>query len=117
MEKLTCPLSIEEGKVLGIKMCEMTQEQLEAFLDGVAKRGAKAALADVGLGDDFAGNDIMAVRDLLKGFRIFKKEAWTITIKGCARVFGWMIVLAVAAMLLKTQNLTAQLLAQKMVQP
>jgi hypothetical protein len=53
----------------------MTRPEFEALLKSAAKEGAKEALADVGLADDHAGNDMRDLRSMLQSWRIAKKEA------------------------------------------
>ena len=46
-------------------MSNITPEELEDMLDRAAKRGATAALREVGLHDDDARKDIIEMRNLL----------------------------------------------------
>ena len=95
----------------------MTDQEREDWIDAISTRGAAKALAAVGLGDECAGADIQSVRDLLRGYRILKKEAWTVTISGLGKAIGWAIILSIAALFLKSGDLTAQHVAQKIMEP
>lgn len=59
----------------------LTDAQLEAMLDRAAKRGAREALKEVGLGDEHAGTDIHEVRSLLVAWRATKAAIWTQVVK------------------------------------
>ena len=59
----------------------LTDAQLEAMLDRAAKRGAREALREVGLGDEDAGSDIREVRGLLTAWRATKQAVWTQVVK------------------------------------
>ncbi len=53
----------------------LTRLELQALLTQAAHTGAKQALADLGLNDTEAGNDIRDLRDWLRACRIVKSEA------------------------------------------
>jgi hypothetical protein len=58
----------------------ITNEELEAMLDRAARKGAKEALASIGLLDDSAQKDITEMRSLLEAWRDTRKSIWnTIT--------------------------------------
>ena len=59
----------------------ITNEELEAMLDRAARRGAKHALASMGLLDDSAQKDITELRSLLEAWRDTRKSIWTTAIK------------------------------------
>jgi len=59
----------------------MTPEELEAMLDRAAKRGATAALREVGLHDDDARKDIQEMRSLLEAWRDTRKGVWSTIVK------------------------------------
>ena len=59
----------------------LTGAQLEAMLERSAKRGAREALKEVGLGDEKAGADIHEVRSLLVAWRSTKEAIWTQVVK------------------------------------
>ena len=59
----------------------LTPEELEAMLDRAASRGAKQALASMGLLDDNAHKDLTEMRSLLEAWRETRKSIWTTTIK------------------------------------
>lgn len=59
----------------------LTTEELETMLDRAASRGAKQALASIGLLDDNAHKDLTEMRNLLDAWRETRKSIWTTTIK------------------------------------
>ena len=59
----------------------ITNEELEAMLDRAARKGAKEALASIGLLDDSAQKDIVEMRSLLEAWRDTRKSIWTTAIK------------------------------------
>ena len=60
---------------------KLSHEELEAMLDRAAKRGAKEALASIGLLDEKAHRDIIDMRSLLDAWRDTRKGVWTTFIK------------------------------------
>ena len=56
------------------KLCELPVAEQEAFLNGVAQRGAIAALTAVGLNDAEAISDVRDLRDVLRSFRVIRKQ-------------------------------------------
>ena len=60
---------------------EITEEKLEDMLDRAAKRGASAALREVGLHDDDARKDILEMRSLLEMWRDTRKGVWSTIVK------------------------------------
>ncbi len=59
----------------------ITPEELEEMLDRAARKGAKQALASIGLLDDSAQKDIVEMRSLLEAWRDTRKSIWTTAIK------------------------------------
>ena len=59
----------------------MTPEELEDMLDRAAKRGATAALRELGLHDDDARKDISEMRNLLEAWRDTRKGVWATVVK------------------------------------
>ena len=59
----------------------ITNEELEAMLDREARKGAKAALASIGLLDDSAQKDITEMRSLLEAWRDTRKSIWNTVTK------------------------------------
>jgi hypothetical protein len=53
----------------------MPREALEAMLEDAAERGAKRALASVGLGDEDAPDHIRGLRDLFAMYRVVRNGA------------------------------------------
>ena len=60
---------------------KLSHEELEAMLDRAAKRGAKEALASIGLLDENAHRDISDMRSLLDAWRETRRGVWTTFIK------------------------------------
>jgi hypothetical protein len=59
----------------------MTPEEFEAMLDRAAKKGARAALEELGLHDPNAEKDIEEIRNLLTSWRDTKKAIWSTVVK------------------------------------
>ena len=60
---------------------KLTTEELEAMLDRAAGRGAKQALASIGLLDDNAHKDMTEMRSLIEAWRDTRKSIWSTTIR------------------------------------
>jgi hypothetical protein len=67
--------TMEDGHV------RMPEEEFEQLLALAAERGAKRALADVGLVDENAAADIHDLRDLLNAVRMAKRTAWQTVVR------------------------------------
>ena len=67
--------AIEDGHVV------MPELEFEELLELAAERGAKRALADVGLVDEHAAADIRDLRSLLGAIRVAKRTAWQTVIR------------------------------------
>jgi hypothetical protein len=52
---------------------DIKSEEFKLILEAAAEKGAKKALADVGLSDEEAIHDVHELRDLLDGWREVKK--------------------------------------------
>ena len=59
----------------------MTPEEFEAMLDRAAKKGARAALEELGLHDKSAEKDFEEIRNLLSSWRDTKKAIWSTVVK------------------------------------
>lgn len=57
-------------------MVTMPRADFEELLERVAERGARAALAEVGLDGDDAATDVRELRSLLEAFNTAKRTAW-----------------------------------------
>lgn len=68
----------------------LTRLELQTLLTQAAHTGAKQALAELGLNDAEAGNDIRDLRDWLRACRIVKSEA----LKTAVSVVTKMVILA-----------------------
>lgn len=67
--------SLKDGYV------RMPEEEFEELLELAAERGAKRALADVGLVDEGAAGDIRDLRSLLGALRVAKHTAWSTIVR------------------------------------
>lgn len=73
----------------------LTPEEFEAMLDRAAKRGARAALEELGLHDENAGKDIEDMRGLLASWRETRRTVWRTVIKWVTTAVLGFIVFAV----------------------
>lgn len=69
------PPGLRDGMVV------MPREEFETLLEQAAKRGARRALADVGLDGEDAASDIRELRGLLEAFNTAKHTAWQTLIR------------------------------------
>jgi 2-iminoacetate synthase ThiH len=60
---------------------QLTHEELEAMLDRAAKRGARAALKELGLHDENAPRDLDELRGLLSAWRDTRSTMWQTVVK------------------------------------
>tara|TARA_R110001632_G_scaffold48954_5_gene123111 strand:- start:425 stop:676 length:252 start_codon:yes stop_codon:yes gene_type:complete len=60
---------------------KLSHEELEAMLDRAARKGAKEALASIGLLDDNAHKDVTEMRSLLEAWRDTRKSLWSTVIR------------------------------------
>jgi 2-iminoacetate synthase ThiH len=60
---------------------QLTHEELEAMLDRAAKRGARAALQELGLHDENAPRDLDELRGLLSAWRDTRSTMWQTAVK------------------------------------
>lgn len=73
----------------------LAPEEFEAMLDRAAKRGARAALEELGLHDENAGRDIEDMRGLLASWRETRRTVWRTVIKWVTTAVLGFIVFAV----------------------
>ena len=76
---------------------QLSPEELEEILDRAAKRGARAALQELGLHDESAPKDLEELRSLISSWRETRKAIWntivkwaTMAILGFISVAVWM---------------------------
>jgi hypothetical protein len=62
-------------------LVHMPLEDFEQLLETAAERGARKAMADVGLDGEHAAQDIRALRGLLEAFNTAKRTIWQTAIK------------------------------------
>ncbi|WP_243041021.1 DUF6127 family protein [Dyella sedimenti] len=69
------PPTLQDGMVV------MPRDEFEEMLARAAERGARRALADVGLDGEDAAHDIRELRGLLEAFNAAKHTAWQTVIR------------------------------------
>ncbi len=69
------PPTLQAGMVV------MPRDEFEELLARAAERGARRALADVGLDGEDAAHDIRELRGLLEAFNAAKHTAWQTVIR------------------------------------
>lgn len=72
---------MENTQVERRKMVTVPQEEFEEMLERAAERGARHALAEVGLEGSEAANDIRELRGLLDAFNEAKRTAGLTVVK------------------------------------
>jgi len=60
---------------------KLSPEELEAMLDRAARRGAKEALASIGLLDADAHRDMTEMRILLEAWRDTRRSVWSTAVR------------------------------------
>lgn len=60
---------------------QLSELEIRSLVEAAAQAGAKKALADLGLHDDGAGEDVRELRNLLDSWREAKKAAFSTAIK------------------------------------
>ena len=71
----------------------MTEPEIETLIERAAERGAKKALANVGLHDEDAGRDVQELRGLLEAWRATRRTI----LQTITRVVTTAILTALAA--------------------
>ena len=84
----------------------LTPEELEALLERSAKKGARAALEELGLHDDSAAKDIEDIRELLASWRETRKAVWSTVVK--IATTGILLFIAGAVWLSVKSNISGQ---------
>jgi len=84
----------------------LTPEELEALIDRSAKKGARAALEELGLHDDSAAKDIEDIRELLASWRETRKAVWSTVVK--IATTGILLFIAGAVWLSVKSNISGQ---------
>ncbi len=69
------PPTLQDGMVV------MPRDEFEELLARAAERGARRALADVGLDGENAAHDIRELRGLLEAFNAAKHTAWQTVVR------------------------------------
>lgn len=81
-------------KFSNVDICDMSRDDRDEFLEGIAQRGAINALKSVGLHDENAAADIRDLRDLMNGWRVIRTSAKQSAFKAAGRIIGWVLVIA-----------------------
>lgn len=84
----------------------LTPEELETLLDRAAKKGARAALEELGLHDDTAAKDIEDIRELLASWRETRKAVWSTVVK--IATTGTLLFIAGAVWVSVKSNISGQ---------
>ncbi|PZP50560.1 MAG: hypothetical protein DI596_15045 [Azospira oryzae] len=85
------PPTLQDGMVV------MPRDEFEDLLARAAERGARRALADVGLDGPDAANDIRELRGLLEAFNTAKHTAWQTVVKMVTT--GFLLALVAGALI------------------
>jgi len=85
------PPTLQDGMVV------MPRDEFEELLARAAERGARRALADVGLDGPEAANDIRELRGLLEAFNTAKHTAWQTVVKMVTT--GFLLALVAGALI------------------
>ncbi|MEW6678759.1 MAG: DUF6127 family protein [Pseudomonadota bacterium] len=85
------PPTLQDGMVV------MPRDEFEELLARAAERGARRALADVGLDGEDAAHDIRELRGLLEAFNTAKHTAWQTVIKMITT--GFLLALVAGALI------------------
>jgi hypothetical protein len=85
------PPTLQDGMVV------MPRDEFEDLLARAAERGARRALADVGLDGPEAANDIRELRGLLEAFNTAKHTAWQTVVKMVTT--GFLLALVAGALI------------------
>lgn len=74
----------------------LTRTELDRMLDAAAEKGARAALAKLGLADDHAATDVRELRDLLDAWRQARRTIWQTVAREVTRLLLIVVVAGVA---------------------
>lgn len=85
------PPTLQDGMVV------MPRDEFEELLARAAERGARRALADVGLDGEDAAHDIRELRGLLEAFNAAKHTAWQTVVKMVTT--GFLLALVAGALI------------------
>lgn len=79
-----------ESPVISVR--NISDEELKSMLREAAEWGAKRALADIGLHDDDAGDDVKELRGLLESWRDAKQTAFKTFVSWVTKGFLILII-------------------------
>lgn len=75
------------------QLVSLSQDQLKVLIEAAAERGARKALHEVGLGDDYAAQNIQTLRSVAKTIEIFQSEFWKSLAKNAGRFIAILFML------------------------
>lgn len=75
-----------------ISVRNISNEELKTMLREAAEWGAKRALADIGLHDDEAGDDVKELRGLLESWRDAKRTAFRTAVSWLTKGFLLVVI-------------------------
>jgi 2-iminoacetate synthase ThiH len=84
---------------------QLTPEELEAMLDRAAKKGARAALEELGLHDENAPKDLDELRGLLSAWRETRTTMWQTIVR---IVTGGVLMFIAAAVWMSVKDKVGQ---------
>jgi 2-iminoacetate synthase ThiH len=84
---------------------QLSHEELEEMLDRAAKRGARAALTELGLHDESAPRDLDELRGLLSAWRDTRKTMWQTVVRIAT---GGILMFIAAAVWVSVQDKVGQ---------
>lgn len=90
------------SRLQGVKISDMTREELIELFGAIAQRAADNALKSVGLSDENAMRDMNDMRDLLRGYRVVRKGA----LQRIGSMIGWMLILSVMGLVYNSKTTT-----------
>lgn len=87
---------------------DLEASQQAEYLSAMARKGgidgATSVLNKLGLDDENASSDLKDIRDLLRGFRVVRSRAFGTILSGIGKLFGWIILLALAGFFIKSES-------------
>src|SRR5258707_1162301 len=87
-------------KLQGVRISDMTKDELMELFGAIAQRAADNALQSVGLSDGEALNDVRDMRDLLRGYKVVRKGA----LQKIGSIIVWVIVLSIMGVIYNSKT-------------
>lgn len=76
---------------------QLTEAELTTMIDRAAREGSRQALRDLGLHDEDAAVDMRDLRDLIRGWRTAKSEAFKAVVKWLATALLLALIAGIGA--------------------